>query len=315
MIMKKILLTSISILLGISIMAQNVNTLKLNLEKNKVYRFTSSSEQTISQTVNGVQQSTNVKSNSTVSIKMMEATPAFLIAEVHFDTIMTHTNAMGRVIIINSSQEGNIKSTEMADVMTCIMNRLSKNALYIKMDFSGKVIEIVNLKMISDIIVKDTSSIEGAMASMIKMQIKNAVNENSLKSMIETITHNLPKDQNISGNKWENSVSTSSGGMSLDIKTSYNLDDVKGNSATISAESNIQAAPNAEPIDYGSAKITYGDITGLAKSAIVLDIQTGLIIESKSKTHIAGNLSLNAQGMNMEIPMDIDVEAKVVALP
>ena len=39
---------------------------------------------------------------------------------------------------MSSVSEGNIKSTETADVMSCIMNRLSKNALYVKMDFTGK---------------------------------------------------------------------------------------------------------------------------------------------------------------------------------
>src|SRR3972149_7602898 len=142
--MKKIILSFTVVLLGISLMAQNAADLKLNLEKNKVYRFKSASEQTISQTVNGVQQTTNVKSNSAVSIKMVDATPDFLIAEVRFDTMITNTNAMGKVVIVNSTVVGNIKSAEMEDVMSCPMNRSIKNPMYVKMNYVGRVIEIVN---------------------------------------------------------------------------------------------------------------------------------------------------------------------------
>jgi hypothetical protein len=102
--------------------------------------------------------------------------------------------------------------------------------------------------------------------------------------------------------------------MTLDIITSYHLDGVNGNTANITAESNIKAAENADPIESGGAKITYDDIKGLSKSNMVIDIRTGLVVEDKVKTHIAGNLGVNVQGMSMQIPMDINGELKVVAL-
>src|SRR5665647_1756996 len=146
--MKKLLLSCFAVLFCISIMAQNSVNLKMNLEKNKVYRFSSASEQTIIQTVNGNQQTIESKTNNSVSIKMIDATADFMITEVHFDTLISNTNTMGKTVNMSSVSEGNIKSTETADVMSCIMNRLSKNALYIKMDYTGKVLEIVNATML-----------------------------------------------------------------------------------------------------------------------------------------------------------------------
>ena len=129
--MKKIFLSCLAALFCISIIAQNSVNLKMNLEKNKVYRFRSSSEQTITQTINGNQQNVDSKTSSTVSIKMVDATADFIVAEVRFDTIIYNTNSMGKTSIISSVNEGDIKSSETADVMSCIMNRLCKNALYI----------------------------------------------------------------------------------------------------------------------------------------------------------------------------------------
>jgi proteasome assembly chaperone (PAC2) family protein len=314
--MKKILLSSVAVLFCISLMAQNSVNLKMNLEKNKVYRFSSVSEQTIIQTVNGNQQTIESKTNYAVSLKMVDATADFMITEVHFDTLITNTNSMGKMINISSVSEGDIKSTETADVMSYIMNRMSKNALYIKMDFAGKVLEIVNSKMLSDVIMKDTSSITltGPVGSGIKSQIKNLISDNSLKTMVEMFTHYLPVKQVSKGDNWNVTVSTNSGGMILDIITDYHFDGLNGNAANITAESNIKAAENAAPMLSGGAKITYDDIKGLSKSSMIIDIRTGLIVEDRSKTHIAGNLGVSGPGYSMQIPMDINGESKVIAL-
>jgi hypothetical protein len=312
--MKKILLSFTAILIGFSVLAQTGTTLKLNLEKNKVYRLKSSSDQTISQTINGMQQNTNVTSNSIVSIKMMDASADFLIAEFRFDTLITITNAMGKIVNINSANEGNMTSTEAGDVMTVIMNRLSKNPLYVKMDYTGKVIELVNAKMLSDILLKDTASITGESAPVTKMQIVNMTSQKALISMAEIFTHNLPGKPVNSGDKWDITENMNSGGMSLDIITTYSLDGIKDNAANLTAESTIQASPNAEPLTYGPAKVMYDELKGIGKSEMVLDARTGLLIQNSSKTHIAGNLNISVQGMNLQMPMEMDGTSKVVSI-
>jgi len=314
--MKKILLSCTTALFCLSLMAQNGVLLKLNLEKNKVYRFSSSSEQTVSQTINGNQQTTETKTNNTVSIKMVDVTADFMIAEVRFDSIVYKSNAMGKTTIVSSVSEGNIKSSEASDVISSIMNRLSKNALYIKLDFTGKVLEIVNSKMLSDVIMKDTSSITltGPMASGVKTQIKNMVSDNALKTMVEVFTYNLPGKLVNKGENWNITLNTNSGGMSLSIITNYHLEGINGNAANITSESNIKAAQNAAPMEAGGAKITYDDLNGLSKSSIVIDVRTGLVVENKAKTHITGNLGITGPGYSMQMPMDISGESKVIAL-
>jgi hypothetical protein len=314
--MKKIFLSCIAVLFCISIVAQNTANLKMNLEKNKVYRLKSVSEQAITQTVNGVQQATDSKVDYTLSLKMIDATSDFMITEVHFDTLITNTNTMGKMVIISSVNEGDIKSAEIADVMSCIMNRLSKNALYVKMDFTGRPIEIVNAKMLSDIILKDTSSITltGPTAAAVKKQLISSVSDNDLKTMIEMFTWCLPGRQISAGDNWNVTQKMNSGGMMLDIMTTYHLDGLNGNNANITAESNIKATENAAPIESGGAKVTYDDIKGLSKSSMVIDIRTGLITEDTGKTHITGNLDISAPGFSMKMPMDINGESKVIAL-
>ena len=196
------------------------------------------------------------------------------------------------------------------------MNRLSKNALYVKIDYTGKVLEVVNSKMLSDIILKDTSSITltGPTAPAIKNQIKNLISDNSLKTMVEMFTHFAPGKQVSVGDNWNETVSTTSGGMNLDIKTDYHLNVLTDKNADIAAESVIKATLNAGPIVSGSTTITYDGINGLTKSTLLIDISTGLIVEHKSKSHITGNLGVSYPGGSMQIPLDINSTSIVVAL-
>jgi len=297
-------------------LAQNPANLKMNLEKNKVYRLRSVSEQTITQTINGVQQTTESKVNYTMSLKMMDATADYLITEVRFDTLITYTNAMGKTDSFSSVSEGDIKSAETADVLSCIMNRLSKNAIYVKMDFTGKPLEIVNLKMLSDIVLKDTSSITltGPTAAAVKKQAINSVSDSDLKTMIGMFTWQLPGKQVSVGDSWNITQQLNSGGMLLDIITTYHLDGTEGDKAKVSVESNIRTAANALPIESGGATVTYDDIKGLSKSTLLIDMRTGLKIEDVGKTHITGNLGISAPGFSMQMPMDINGTSKVIAI-
>ncbi len=314
--MKKLFLLSAVILYFFTAAEQNNVSLELKLEKNKVYRFTSLSEQSIIQTINGNQQTIESKVNYAFSMKMIDVAPEFMITEVRFDTIITNTNTMGKTISMSSVKEGDIKSSETSEVMSCIMNRLSKNSLYVKMDFTGKVLEIVNSKMLADIVMNDTSAItlSGPVAIGIKTQIASMVSDKTLKTMVEMFTMHLPGKQVSAGDNWSTTVNTNSGGMSLDIITDYHLNGINGSNADISAESKIKASPNAEPMNSGGAKITYDDLSGLSKSTLLIDTKTGLLIEDKGKSHITGNLGLTMPGMSMQIPMEITSTSKVSIL-
>jgi hypothetical protein len=140
------------------------------------------------------------------------------------------------------------------------------------------------------------------------------ISDKTLKTTIEMFTYHLPGKQVANGDTWDINVTTVSGGMSLDINTKYHLEGIAGNSANITVESDIKATPNAAPIISGGANVTYDDLKGLSKSTLVVDVRTGLVIEEKAKTRIQGNLGVNAPGVSMTIPLDINEESRVVVL-
>jgi hypothetical protein len=314
--MKNLLITGIAILLTISVQAQNGVTLKMNLEKNKVYQLRSVADQTVTQTINGGQQTTESHVSYSISLKMVDATPEFMITEVRFDTLTTKTNTMGKLSNMSSVNEGDIKSSEMADVVSCIMNRLSKNAIYAKIDYSGKPVEIVNSRMLSEMILRDTASITlaGPTGDAVKKQIANMIGSEELKTMIAMFTHNLPGREVSPGDTWVNSQTMNSGGMTLDISTTFRFTGTEDDFAVITSESAIKAADNAAPIQSGGATVTYGDLKGLSRATMKVAVGTGLLSESTGKTRLSGNLGISGPGFSMQMPMDINGETKVVGL-
>ena len=313
--MKKILSFCIVALFVLPGMAQNSANLKMNLEKNKVYRFKSSSEQTVVQSVNGNQQTVETKSDNAISLKMIDFTPTLLVAEVRIDTMRTSGNSTGKPATMTSAVEGNIKSAETTDIISCIMNRMSKAPVYVKMDYAGKPSEIVNSAMLSSIILKDTSSITltGVKASAVKKQISEMISDNSLKTLIGSFTNVLPAKEVAVGETWVKTDNLNSGGMALEITTTFKLDGISGNSANVTAVSEIRPAANATPIQSGAATVTYDSLSGMTKSSLVIDTKTGLVTEEKAKTHISGNLGISGPGFSMQMPMDINGTSNIVA--
>lgn len=311
--MKKLLFFLFSVTISLHLSAQGIN-LKLNPEKNKVYRFKSVSNQKVSQTVNGMEQTTTTSSNSVFSLKMMEVSSSFIVAEIRFDTIQNTSNAMGKNTKINSAGGGNIASEDAGEAMSTVMNKLSKNPLYVKMNPTGEVIEIINATMIRDLILKDTASVSSKLAPILKQQIKNSVTGEALKTMVNMYTFNLPGREIKVGEPWEIKVQVSTGGMSLDIVTNYKLESVNNDIAQISAESRVKASDNAAPLEYPGAKITYDGIKGFGKSNMKINAKTGFTVENSSKSTISGDLNVNASGMSMQIPMNITSETTIIAL-
>ncbi len=314
--MKRVLFVVIFAALCLAGKSQGKAPLRLNPEKNKVYRLSSVTEQTISQTVQGMAQVTESQTRYVISLKMLEATPGFLVTEIRFDTIDTRTNAMGKTTVITSTREGDVTSEETSSLFSFFMNRLSKNALFVKIDYSGHVLDIVNAGMLADILLKDTASITltGMMGDAVKKEIVNMVSANSLKNMIEVFTWNLPGREVSAGDSWQINQNMNAGGMELGIVSGYHLDNVSDHAAAVTAQSVILARTGAAPLLSGGATVSYDDLRGMSKTTLLIDTRTGLPLENSGKTSISGNLGVSAPGVSMQIPLTISGETTVKAL-
>jgi hypothetical protein len=308
--MKSIFSTAIVLFFSISLMAQTAN-LKFNLEKGKTYRVKSTNEVTSAVNYNGMQQNSEVTNISIMSVKAVAIMADHFLAEVRIDSMATKISMPK--MEMNSSKPGSMSSQNPSDVMGCVLNRLCKSVFQVKMSPDGKVIEITNINAVTAEVTSGIDSITGQTAPMLQSQIKQTVSEKSIKSMIEAVTAYMPGKEVKVGDKWNNSLSFSSGGMQMIATSNYKLKSLTGSQAEISSETTLEPS-GSEPLDMGGMQMTF-DVRGLGKNAATVDAKTGWIIKSTGKSHLQGNLNMKMQGNDMQMPIEIDATNTLVALP
>lgn len=289
--------------------AQKKADLSFNLELNKVYRLKTTTVQSTTQTVMGNEQSVQTNSTSVISLKPLKQMDGEMVVEVRFDTINTVISQPPMEIL--SANPGDIHSTDPAQVMECIMNRMTNSTFVVKMTNTGRVVQIMNLEPLATGILSGTDSLQGQ-AAMIRQRINTMVEEESLTSMIESGTGYLPGKEVKVGEKWDYSLDMAGGGMKMTQNSTYTLKELDKNSAVLSGDIIIETKPAT--MEMNGAQIT-PDLRGLGKTELTIDPKTGWIIKGTTKMQIKGELSVNAQGNNMTIPMEIISDSEVVTLP
>ncbi len=293
-----------------SLSAQKSVRLKYNLELNKTYRAKQSSIQDTKQTVQGNQQSVQVTNTIVMSLKPLKIDDSSMIAEVRFDTIIIITSTPQ--MEINSSKEGDLHSTDPGKVLECFLNRLSNSTILVKMTNAGKVTGIMNIDQVAASVLQDADSIQGPAAASVKNRAEMIVGEKSIKTMIEGFTAYLPGNEVKVGDKWDSNLKISSGGMDMEMNTTYKLNKLDNNMAEISGDVIIDSS-GSEPMEMNGAKIT-PDIRGIGKTEITVDAQTGWIVKGSYKQQLKGDLNVSAPGTSMQIPVEINSDGEVVAL-
>ena len=295
--MKKILSISIAFLLSYSITAQTVN-LKLNLEKDKLYRAKSVNDVNMTMTINGEEKSATIKITTVISLKPTGSEADNLLADASIESFDSNFSMPGMFSMeINSTQPGNFHSQNPADIMTALMNRFCKKSLKVKMTPEGKIADISNMKVVTDSVMAGLDTLKGQMVQQILSQAQSMISLTAVKGMIELLTLYLPGKEIKVGDKWESKISQSTNGMNLVTNNSLKLKKINGNEAEITGESTVEPEENSQ---------VPADLRGLGKSTLSIDIKTGWLIKESFQTHMQGSM----QGM----PVEMDATAEVVAL-
>ncbi len=297
--------------ISLSIIAQNQVNLSLNLKQGNIYRLKSSSVTSMSQTIMDRPQTSENKAYSVMSVKPLSLDSNAINAEIKFDSI-GFTNSMPQMDV-SSSKPGLLSSSDASMVMNVILNRLSKSPILVKLSNTGKVLGFSNFKTITDSVLAGIDTLKNESAFMVKLMAKKMVSEESIKGMIEINTAYLPGKMVQPGDKWDTQVKISNSGIGIIVKSSYKLKKVTGNQAEIKGDVTSEPA-SSEPVDMGEAQITY-NARGLGEVTLVADTNTGWIIKGTSRTHAQGNIGVNYQGQEFEVPTEIDANSETVAIP
>jgi len=307
-LMKTILSILLTVTFGLSMFAQSPVNLKYNLELNKNYQVKSTSNQHEKSTMQGMEQIKDTESTSYFTLKALNKGNDFFMAQVQFDTITVSISAPK--MEINSANEGSMTSEKPEEIMDCVLNRLCKSTLVVKMAYSGHVIDIMNHAVVSKTILSDIDSLKGQVGASLKPRIEMMVEKEAMKSMIESITVYLPNKEISKGDKWDTQFTNSQGLGSL-ISTNYTLNDINNGEAAMTGE--ISVEPTGKTMEMNGAKIS-GELRGLGKTEMKVNTNSGWIISGKSDVQLSGNLNVNAQGQSFSIPMEITMNTETIGL-
>lgn len=299
--MKKVFLSVFFALLGISLMAQEPVTLKLNLEKGKVYKAKSSSKQNLQIAAGGQQFNIDVFSNSIVTYKVLKQENDIMDVELKFDTIISKSNSpMG-------NKETNSAKPNLADPMERIMNKISTSTIVAKISTAGKFVDFVNYPKFKDHVLFVLDSIPAGKRDQAKMVADALLQESAIRTRIEPLFTYLPEKAVKIGDTWETTYSLSANNASLLSLNTFSLKGVANNVATVSGKSEIESLPSNDP----AAQMTQ-DLKGTMTADGTIDLSTGLMLKSTGKGHIEGTMIVKANNSEMKMKMDSESESIMI---
>jgi len=295
--MKTIISSVFVALLAISLQAQTPITLKLNLEKDKMYKVKSTGKQTMQITASGQLFNINVTTNNVISYKVQKQDNDIMDIEFKFDTIATKTDSpMGNVETNSAKPAGN-------DPTEKIMNKLSMYTIIAKISTSGKFIEFVNYPKFKDNILFVLDSIPATKRDQAKMIADALIQESAIRTRIEPLFAYLPEKSVKTGDVWETTFSLTANSGTLMSLNTFILNGKENNLAKISGKSEIESLPSNDPL----AQMTQ-DLKGTLTSDGTIDLTTGLISNNTSKGHIEGAMTMKSNNTEMKVKMDSQSE-------
>jgi len=301
--MKALITTVFLALLGISIQAQTPVTLKLNLEKGKLYTIKVTGKQTIQQTANGQSFSLDVFSNNVTSYKVLKQENDVMDIEFKFDTIAS------KISSAMYNKETNSAKTNGTEPLEKIMHKMSTNTIIAKISTGGKFIDFVNFGKFKDNVLFVLDSIPAGQRDQAKTQAEGVLKESALKSMIEPIFAYLPETSVKIGDNWETSFFMVTSSVSLMAQNSFNLKAVDKNIASVTGKTEIESIPSNDP----NAQMTQ-ELKGTMTSEGTIDLATGLTLKNTSKGHIEGTATMKNNGNEMKIPVVVDSQSETIML-
>ena len=299
--MKTFIFSAILTIFGVSLMAQTPVSIKLNLEKGKLYSVKTTSKQTMEIVASGQLFNVDATSNNVVTYKVLKQVNDIMDIEFKFDTIASKTTSpMG-------NQETNSAKPGGNEPQGIIMNKFSANKIIAKISTAGKFIDFVNYPAFKDKIMFVLDSIPATKRDQAKIVADAVLQESAIRTRIEPLFAYLPENAVKTGDSWDTSYSLIANGASMLSLNTFTLKSIEKNAANVSGKSEIESLPSNDP----NAQMTQA-LKGTMTSDGTIDLTTGLITKNTSKGHIEGTMTMKSNNMEMKLKMDSQSEVTTI---
>lgn len=246
--------------------------LKFNLKPGTAYTYDMDVMQNIEAA--GTTSTNNLYSKYTFNVK--EASGGDSKMEVVYDLMRMEVKSMGKTIKM-SSEDQTTESQAFRDMVN--------KPFSMTVSPQGKVISIDGWEGIDK---------NGAMKA------------DDLKQSMETSLNIFPDKPVKVGDTWKKEASMTMQMFKLNMSSTYTLTEVKGNTATISMESDIKMGQDNKAAANGMNM----DLKGTQKGKIDVELNTGMSLSGTITQEIKGEMQVQGQKMPMSIKSDIKISGK-----
>ena len=138
--------------------------------------------------------------------------------------------------------------------------------------------------------------------------LKEQFGDTALKNMMEQQMAIYPDKPVEIGESWSKKMIISSG-VPMTIDNTWTLKSIEDGEVALDVKSDISSNTDGEPIKMGPLEMKYDITEGSQEGTIYLDEETGWVIGGENTQNITGNVTMSAQGQELEIP--ITMESKI----
>lgn len=275
--------------------------LRYNLEAGKNYPSVFEVEQSINQTVMGVEQ--NVDSKQVMEMDMV----AERIAAGEIDLAVTYT----RVAMVQESPLGEINydsDTSKAEISSAVSGyaALVDNGFTLSFDETGEITKVSGLDaMVKGMI--ENMNIEDSVQKAETMKIvKEQFDEKALASQMQNSLAIFPENEVNIGDSWtvDQSITTP---FPMNVTSTYLLTDYDDDYAYLSVDSKLQSGENSS---MENAEMTMNvAISGEQSGMLKIERKSGMIQESSLKQFASGSIEMTSpQEMTWPIELETNVQ-------
>ncbi len=257
--------------------------LGLSLKTGETYSQIYTSNTTITQTIDGMEQVIKMEVTGGMDFQVNENLgESYSISASYSSLIMKMNSPMGEMVS-SSKSDGD-------DIFSTLMKTIIGKEFTIEMSRDGTISKIENLDNIFEGMFESFPQLTEPQKQQILAQLRQAYGEKAFKGNIEMITAIFPKKKVKVGENWENSVKLESG-MSGFMNNTFTLIDVNSDAIFIEGNSQISTENKDGYVEVNGMPTRY-NLTGKMKSSYKLDPESNWIVEGRIEQEISGDVQI-----------------------
>ncbi|MDH4238657.1 MAG: DUF6263 family protein [Phycisphaerae bacterium] len=274
---------------------------QMRFKEGEKYYLRFVTEQKISQNISGQEQNMEqtIGLGCDLDVKKVEPNGNAWLSYTYRWAKLIQTGAGGKVVY-DSSQKG-LPAPLMAQGFAALL----EESFSLKTTPKGRVEEVEGLQAIRNNVGKKLP--EGPMKEAMMVGIKQFINEEGIKEMMESTMAIYPEKPVGIGDSWRKTL-TLTQSAAMTVENEWILKDRRDGISFIEVKSGIKSNPKAEPIGIGSTKVSY-ELSGKQQGLIEVEESTGRLISSKTNQEISGQIKVEVAGQQSQqppIPVKID---------